>query len=82
MGFDVVNCLLLQVVTYLNIAATKVTAVGLANFAESILLNERTDICACILATNSFCIGTGTRSLSIRKTYRESDIMMVLLCYR
>ena len=64
-------------VTYLNIAATKVTAVGLANFAESILkMKERTSALA-YLVTNSFCIGTGTRSLSIRKTYRESDIMMV-----
>ena len=74
------KCVLLpqSKVTYLNIVATKVTEVGLLNFAQSILeMKEQTSALA-YLVTNSFCINTDTKSLSIRKTYRESDIMMIL----
>ena len=74
------DCLLLpqSKVTYLNISATKVTEVGLARFAESILRMEEVRKSAlAYLVTNSFCIDASTKSLSIRKTYRESDIMMV-----
>ena len=61
----------------LNIASTKVTEVGLDYFSKE-LCNLENNFCKlAYLTTSSFQITSNTISLSMLRTYRESDIILI-----